>query len=76
MNNKSKKLNLPFIMDGGKKTNIFNDKQLDLKFNLKNIGLINVIDKLTKTNNNSEINIIKASESKNYYKKLNKNNSK
>ena len=72
MNNKSKKLNLPFIMDGGKKSNLFNDKQLDLKFNLKNIGLLNVINKLTTNNNNSEINIIKASETKNYYKNLNK----
>ena len=44
MNNKSKKIKLPFIMDGGKKSNIFNEKQLDLTFKLKNIGLFNVIN--------------------------------
>ena len=75
MNNKSKKIKLPFIMDGGKKSNIFNEKQLDLTFKLKNIGLFNVINKLT-TNDNSKINIMKASETKDYYKKLNKNNNK
>ena len=71
MSIKSKKLNLPFIMNGGKKSNIFNEKQLDLTFKLKNIGLLNVINKLT-TNDNSKINILKASETKNYYKNLNK----
>ena len=75
MNNKSKKLNLPFIMDGGKKSNIFNDRQLDLTFKLKNIGLLNVINKLT-TNDDSKINILKASDTKNYYKNLNKKKKK
>ena len=71
MKNKSKKLNLPFIMNGGKKSNIFNEEQLDLTFKLKNIGLLNVINKLT-TNDDSKINILKASDTKNYYKNLNK----
>lgn len=75
MSIKSKKLNLPFIMNGGKKSNIFNEKQLDLAFKLKNIGLLNVINNLTKEKNN-DINIIKASQSKNYYKNIKKNSNK
>ena len=69
------KVKIPFIMNGGDNKNIYNNDQLDLKFKLKNLSLLGIIDKLTNgtimTNDNSiNDNLIKASDTKEYYKKI------
>ena len=67
------KFKIPFKNTGGNK-NIFNKQELDLGFKLKNLDLFHFIDDLQKPNNsNSNMNIIKASQTKNYYKNLKKN---
>lgn len=72
------KVKVPFIMNGGdpKKFNLFNNDQLDINFKLKNISLLNSINNILLSNNNKD-DLIKASETKEYYKNLeNKENKK
>ena len=68
--------NVPFVMNGGKKSNIFNDNQLNIKFQLKNYKLTNIISNLTNINVDNKDDFIKASDTKKYYKNLNKENKK
>lgn len=63
-------MKIPFIVNGGNKSNIFNEKQLDLNFKINSLNLLDIVHKLS--NNNDNINIIKASETKKYYEKLKK----
>ena len=63
------KLKLFFKKDGGDK-NIYNNQELDLGLKLKNLDFLGLIDNMKKTNQEN-INMIKASETKNYYKKIN-----
>jgi hypothetical protein len=70
-------LKIPFKNTGGNK-NIYNKQELDLGLKLKNLDLFHFIDDIKKTdvnenNSNSDINIIKASQTKNYYKNIKKN---
>ena len=72
------KVKVPFIMNGGdpKKINLFNNDQLDINFKLKNISLLNSINNILLSNNKQD-DLIKASETKEYYKNLeNKENKK
>ena len=72
------KVKVPFIMNGGdpKKVNLFNNDQLDINFKLKNISLLNSINNILLSNNKQD-DLIKASETKEYYKNLeNKENKK
>ena len=55
--------------------NIYNSQELDLGLKLKNLDLLGFIDNMKKTNQDN-INILKASDSKIYYKKLNKKRKK
>jgi len=68
------KLKIFFNKDGGNK-NIYNSQELDLGLKLKNLDLLGFIDNMKKTNQDN-INILKASDSKIYYKKLNKKRKK
>ena len=70
------KLKIPFKNTGGNK-NIYNNEELNLGLKLKNIDLFNLINNIQKNDknkNNSDINILKASQTKIYYKNLKKNN--
>ncbi len=62
-------MKIPFVMNGGKNTNIFTENQLDLNFKLKNLNLFKIVNKLT---DDDDENMIKASETKKYYENLNK----
>ena len=68
-------LKVPFIMNGGnkKKINILNNEKLDLNFKLKNLNLLSLVNKIVETNNIQE-DLVKASDTKEYY--MNLNNSK
>lgn len=61
-------MNIPFKMIGSNK-NIFSNDQLDINFQLKNYNLLGIIEKMTQKN---DLKIMKASESKEYYQKINK----
>ena len=63
-------MKIPFVMNGGKNTNIFTENQLDLNFKLKNLNLFKIVNKLT--NDDDDDSMIKASETKKYYENLNK----
>jgi hypothetical protein len=63
-------MKIPFVMNGGKNTNLFTENQLDLNFKLKNLNLFKIVNKLTE-DKEDEI-MIKASETKKYYDNLNK----
>ena len=63
------KLKLFFKKDGGNK-NIYNNQELDLGLKLKNLDFLGLIDNMKKTNQEN-INMMKASETKDYYKKIN-----
>ncbi len=65
------KVKIPFIMNGGDNKNIYNNEQLELNFKLQNLTLLGMIDKLTKQQDESD-NLIKASNTKEYYKKIKK----
>jgi len=76
----TKKVNLPFTTSNSKKNNsykLMNDKELIMKVG-KSKSLLNVVTKLIKGNSNennenrSDIRYIKASDTKEYYKKLKK----
>ncbi len=58
-------------MNGGDNKNIYNNEQLELNFKLQNLTLLGMIDKLTKQQDESD-NLIKASNTKEYYKKIKK----
>ena len=66
-------MKIPFVMNGGKNTNIFTENQLDLNFKLKNLNLFKIVNKLT---DDDDENMIKASETKKYYENLNKKQNK
>lgn len=66
-------MKIPFVMNGGKNTNIFTENQLDLNFKLKNLNLFKIVNKLT---DDDDENMIKASETKKYYENLNKKENK
>ena len=61
-------MNIPFKMSGSNK-NIYSNNQLDLNFQLKNYNLLEIIEKMTEKN---DLKLMKASESKKYYEKINK----
>lgn len=71
-----KKLELPFIMDGGNKYSfkILNNKKVSKNSLKQNAGLLNYIEKLLfddETKKNKEtINYLKASTTKLYYKNI------
>ena len=67
-------MKIPFVMNGGKNTNIFTENQLDLNFKLKNLNLFKIVNKLT--DDDDDENMIKASETKKYYENLNKKQNK
>jgi hypothetical protein len=70
-------LKLPFIMNGGNKSSfkILNNKEVEKKSLKQNAGLLNYIEKLVfedenKKKNKENINYLKASTTKLYYKNI------
>lgn len=74
-----KTLKLPFILNGGNKTSfkLLNEKDMKKKVFKQNAGLINYLEKLFFENkennlrkNKENINYVKATTTKEYYKNL------
>ena len=61
----------PFTIDNNKR-NIYLSDQLDYNFQIKNYNLLNIIEKMTENNDKNNLKLMKASESKKYYEKINK----
>ena len=61
-------MKIPFLIDNNKR-NIYLNDQLDYNFQIKSYNLLNIIEKMTEKN---DLKLIKASESKKYYEKINK----
>ena len=69
------KVKIPFIMNGGDNKNIYNSEEIELNFKLQNLTLLGIIDKLTKKKEEEDKDthtLIKASNTKDYYKNKNK----
>ena len=68
----SNKLKLPFILNGGNKKSfkLLNENELKKKSLKQSAGMLNYLQKIIfeKNNSNNELNYIKASETKEYYK--------
>ena len=61
-------MKIPFLIDNNKR-NIYLSDQIDYNFQIKNYNLLNIIEKMTEKN---DLKLMKASESKKYYEKINK----
>ena len=72
----SNKLKLPFILNGGNKKSfkLLSDKEITKKSLKQSAGMLDYLQKLMFENNSLEnknnVNYVKASETKKYYKKL------
>lgn len=64
-------MKIPFTIDNNKR-NIYLSDQLDYNFQIKNYNLLNIIEKMTENNDKNNLKLMKASESKKYYEKINK----
>ena len=62
-------MKIPFVIDNNKR-NIYLSDEIDYNFQIKNYNLLNIIEKMTEKN---DLKLMKASESKKYYEKINKN---
>ena len=61
-------MKIPFVIDNNKR-NIYLSDEIDYNFQIKNYNLLNIIEKMTEKN---DLKLMKASESKKYYEKINK----
>ena len=70
------KIKLPFILNGGNKKSfkLLSDKEITKKSLKQSAGMLDYLQKLMFENNSLEnknnVNYVKASETKKYYKKL------